>query len=191
MRLSTMRSGPSDGTVARLTHVAEPLPRRPTPLSNQVSKQLSRMPVKNTGPEVRLRQAMHAIGLRFRVGAKLPGSPDVVFTRAKIAVFVDGCFWHACPEHGVLPKNNRAWWSDKLSRNVERDRQKDAELRALGWDVVRVWEHEDPVRAAEAIRMRWRARLARMPHGPVSVQCGNLVQGAVSGGSRGSEAIHG
>lgn len=116
------------------------------------------MPVRDTGPEVRLRSAMHALGLRFRVHAVLPGRPDIVLTRAKIAVFVDGCFWHACPEHGVMPKNNREWWQEKLGRNVERDRQTDAQLRALGWDVVHVWEHEDAVEAASSIRDRWRMR---------------------------------
>lgn len=134
---------------------------------------------------------MHALGLRFRVGVKLPGSPDVVLTRAKIIVFVDGCFWHACPEHGVVPKNNREWWSAKLTRNVERDRQKDAELRALGWVVLHVWEHEDPVRAAEAIQAKWRTRLDCVPRGSVSVPCETLVEGPISGGLRGNEAVHG
>ena len=116
------------------------------------------MPVTDTRPELLLRSAMHSLGLRFRVKAKLPGRPDVVFTRAKIAVFVDGCFWHACPEHGVMPRNNREWWQEKLDRNVERDREKDGELRALGWEVIHVWEHEDPVQAASLVRERWRAR---------------------------------
>lgn len=131
---------------------------RPNPLNEQVSRQLSRMPVKNTRPEVQLRSALHALGLRFRLNGGLPGRPDIVFTRARIAVFVDGCFWHACPEHGVMPKNNREWWQQKLGRNVERDREKDAELAARGWEVIHVWEHEDPVRAASLIRERWRLR---------------------------------
>ena len=130
----------------------------PTPLNEQVSIQLSRMPVTDTRPELLLRSAMHSLGLRFRVAVKLPGRPDVVFTRAKIAVFVDGCFWHACPEHGVMPRNNREWWQQKLNRNVARDREKDAELQALGWEVIHVWEHEDPVQAASLVRERWRAR---------------------------------
>jgi len=131
----------------------------PKPLSERVARQLSRMPVKNTGPEVRLRSALHALGLRFRLGSKLPGRPDVVLTRARIAVFVDGCFWHACPEHGTTPRNNREWWSAKLERNVERDREKDSALRALGWDVVHVWEHENAVEAAARIRARWMSRI--------------------------------
>ncbi len=117
------------------------------------------MPVADTTPELRLRAALHAIGLRFRLRSKLPGRPDVVFTRAKIAVFVDGCFWHACPEHGVTPKNNRDWWTVKLQRNVERDREKDDALVELGWAVVHVWEHEEPLEAAERIRGLWHERL--------------------------------
>ena len=132
--------------------------RTPTPLSQQVSRQLSRMPVKNTGPEVRLRSAMHAVGLRFRIGSKLPGHPDIVLTRARLAVFVDGCFWHACPDHATTPKNNREWWTEKLERTVQRDLEKDAALRALGWDVVHVWEHEDAVEAAARIREIWLTR---------------------------------
>lgn len=117
------------------------------------------MPVADTTPELRLRAALHAIGLRFRLRSKLPGRPDVVFTRAKIAVFVDGCFWHACPEHGVTPKNNRDWWTVKLQRNVERDREKDDALAELGWAAVHVWEHEEPLEAAERIRGLWHERL--------------------------------
>lgn len=77
----------------------------------------------------------------------VPGSPrrtiDVAFTRARVAVFVDGCFWHACPEHATWPVNNRARWERKLESNVRRDRETDAMLAEAGWDVVRIWEHED------------------------------------------------
>ena len=122
------------------------------------------MPVKNTGPEVKLRSAMHALGMRFRIDSKLPGHPDIVLTRARVAVFVDGCFWHACPDHGTTPKNNREWWTKKLERNVQRDREKDAALRDLGWDVVHVWEHEDAVQVAARIREIWLIRTqARQP----------------------------
>lgn len=148
---------------------------RPTPLNERVSKQLSRMPVRDTRPELQLRRAMHALGLRFRTDAKLPGRPDIVLTRVKIAIFVDGCFWHSCPDHGVLPKNNREWWADKLQRTAERDREKDDELRALGWDVVHAWEHDDPANIAEIIRALWCARLASAPSGPLSAPCGSLV----------------
>jgi DNA mismatch endonuclease (patch repair protein) len=133
--------------------------RTPVPLNAHVSAQMQRMPRASTGPEIDLRRALHRCGLRFRVtGVRLPGRPDVVFTRARIAVFVDGCFWHRCPQHGVLPKNNADWWLAKLDRNVERDREKDAALAALGWDIVHVWEHEDMAKAAARIAGRWRER---------------------------------
>jgi DNA mismatch endonuclease (patch repair protein) len=106
-----------------------------------------------------IRRELHRRGLRFRVNyKKLPGRPDIVFTSARIAVFVDGCFWHVCPRHGVLPKNNREWWQKKLERNVTRDREKDEQLGQMGWLVVHVWEHEDPVDAANAIEQFWRSR---------------------------------
>lgn len=130
----------------------------PKPLSERLSRQLARMPVRNTKPELRLRSALHALGLRFRLTSSLPGHPDVVLTRARIAVFVDGCFWHACPIHGVLPRNNREWWAEKLRRNTERDQEKDDALADLGWHVVHVWEHEDAQEAARRIHYLWRQR---------------------------------
>jgi DNA mismatch endonuclease (patch repair protein) len=75
-----------------------------------------------------------------------------------VAVFIDGCFWHACPDHGVLPKNNREWWQNKLSRNVARDREKDVQLDAMGWVAVHIWEHENPIGAADTIERLWRSR---------------------------------
>lgn len=118
---------------------------RPVPLSPTVSAQMSRMPTRGTEPEWRLRRLLHARGLRYKLHRRdLPGRPDIVFARARLVIFVDGCFWHQCPDHGVLPKNNREWWRTKLDGNVARDRSKDKALVALGWRVVRVWEHEDP-----------------------------------------------
>jgi DNA mismatch endonuclease (patch repair protein) len=102
-----------------------------------------------------LRRELHRRGLRYRVDASLPGLPrrraDVLFTRARVAVFVDGCFWHGCPEHKTAPTSNGAWWAAKLARNIERDRETDAHLRSLGWTVLRVWEHEDITHAATDI----------------------------------------
>jgi DNA mismatch endonuclease (patch repair protein) len=69
---------------------------------------------------------------------------DITFSAKRVVVFVDGCFWHGCPEHGTSPRNNGAWWADKLRKNVERDRETDAYLSASGWTVVRIWEHEEP-----------------------------------------------
>lgn len=129
--------------------------RRPTPLDAGVSERMSRMPRRDTGPELALRRALHARGLRFRVHPALPGRPDIVFTRVRLAIFVDGCFWHGCPEHGTMPKNNSDWWRAKLAANAERDRRKDAELAALGWTVMHVWEHEAAPEVADAVHTVW------------------------------------
>lgn len=90
---------------------------------------------------------------------------DVVFGPARVAVYVDGCFWHACSIHGTTPKNNRAWWQEKLSANVARDRLNDERLEAAGWLSLRVWEHEDPDAAASRVE---RAVSSRRPVGSVS-----------------------
>lgn len=108
-----------------------------------------------TRPEVALRSELHRRGLRFRkhmqVVIGLRCKPDIVFPRAKVAVFVDGCFWHQCPEHRTDPRTNSAYWTAKLERNVARDRRNDIELQAAGWRVVRVWEHESPSSAADRV----------------------------------------
>ena len=112
---------------------------------------------KDTKPEVALRSALHRRGLRFRkdypirVEGRRPIRPDVVFTRTRVAVFVDGCFWHGCPDHQVVPRSNPDYWIPKLRRNVERDREADAALGAAGWVVVHIWEHEDVVEAVEMV----------------------------------------
>lgn len=126
----------------------------PTPKNALVSQQMSRMPTSSTKPEVALRKALHARGLRFRLHRRdLPGTPDIVFPAPRLAVFVDGCFWHGCPDHGVTPKNNREWWLTKLAKNAERDARKDAELLELGWTPLHLWEHstvQEMVNAVEA-----------------------------------------
>lgn len=99
-------------------------------------------------PEKALRSALHAMGLRYRVDLLVRAGdvrthPDIVFTKRKVAVFVDGCFWHGCPEHGTTPKSNTSYWGPKLQKNVERDVRVTSALREDGWRVVRVWEHED------------------------------------------------
>lgn len=109
-----------------------------------------------TRPEVALRSELHRRGLRFRkdllvaVGGRKV-RPDVVFTQVRVAVFVDGCFWHGCPEHHVVPRSNRDYWVPKLRRNVERDRATDECLSGAGWLVLRVWEHEDVGSAADLV----------------------------------------
>jgi DNA mismatch endonuclease, patch repair protein len=109
---------------------------------------------RDTKGELELRSLLHRRGLRFRVHALLPGlrrRSDIVFTRARVVVFVDGCFWHGCPEHGTWPKENADWWREKIEANQRRDRDTDARLTAAGWTVIRVWEHEDPTQAADQI----------------------------------------
>lgn len=110
----------------------------------------------DTGPERRLRSALHALGLRFRKDFRVDLEDrrvrvDVAFPRAQVAVFVDGCFWHCCTEHGTRPRSNESYWSEKLRRNVERDRLVDGALAGAEWSVLRVWEHEAPEEAAERI----------------------------------------
>lgn len=123
---------------------------------------MQRMPRGSTKPEVALRRALHRRGLRFRLHRRdLPGTPDIVLPGTRIAVFVDGCFWHGCSEHGTLPKNNRDWWRDKLQKNGERDARKDEALIGLGWLPVHVWEHDDPDLAADALAELRDLRVAR------------------------------
>jgi DNA mismatch endonuclease (patch repair protein) len=107
------------------------------------SEQMARVRSKNTEAEMILRSALWRAGLRFRVTCRyLPGSPDIAFTRWRLAVFVDGCFWHGCPIHYTPPKANSDFWQQKLARNCARDALVNSELEALGWAVLRVWEHE-------------------------------------------------
>lgn len=103
---------------------------------------MSRIRGKDTKPEIVLRKLLWAAGSRYRLKTRLPGRPDIVFPRRKLAIFVDGCFWHGCPKHAVMPKTNRAFWHKKLYRNMERDREVNQQLRKLGWRVVRLWEHQ-------------------------------------------------
>lgn len=118
------------------------------PLSSAVKRQMERQARKDTKPELELRRRLFAAGLRYRVNVPAPGlhrrSIDIAFPRAKVAIFVDGCFWHGCSEHGVSPKNNAAWWSAKIRGNQARDAETVRHMEALGWDAMRVWEHEDP-----------------------------------------------
>ncbi|WP_026422304.1 very short patch repair endonuclease [Actinokineospora inagensis] len=121
-----------------------------------VSARMSRQRSRDTGTEIALRKALHALGLRYRVHQRpvrtVRREADVVFTRVKVAVFVDGCFWHGCPEHATWPKRNADFWRDKIEGNRRRDRDTDVRLGEQGWAVVRVWEHEDPLVAAGRVR---------------------------------------
>ena len=122
------------------------------PLDEKIRDRFRKQRRRDTKPEVALRSALHRKGLRFRVDravlAGMRSRPDIVFGPSKVAVFVDGCFWHRCREHGTTPKNNREWWNQKLDANVARDRRVDAQLSDAGWQVLRFWEHEDPDHAA-------------------------------------------
>lgn len=122
-------------------------------------------------PEVRLRSELHRRGLRFWKNAAVRGDgwvvrPDVVFPRLKIAVFLDGCFWHGCPEHGTTPRVNQTYWLPKLEGNVRRDRSNDRRLQGAQWHVIRIWEHVGTVAAAdeieEAVISRRRSREQRV-----------------------------
>lgn len=129
----------------------------------QTAARMSRQARRDTVPELALRRELHRRGLRYRVDHPLPGMPrrraDLLFTRAKVAVFVDGCFWHSCPIHGTRPTNNEEWWAQKLLRNVERDRETDAALEASGWTVLRFWEHAETRSAADAVVRTVREKL--------------------------------
>lgn len=110
---------------------------------------------RDTKPELAVRRLVHAAGLRYRVDARpLPDvnrRADLLFTRAKVAVFIDGCFWHGCPEHHTIARANAGYWAEKVSRNRERDAETDRLLEAAGWIVVRAWEHQAPAVVAERI----------------------------------------
>ena len=111
------------------------------------SRIMSRIRSKGTGPEMALRRELWRMGLRYRVQYGRERI-DIAFPGRKVAVFVDGCFWHSCPLHGHMPKSNAAYWVPKLGKNVERDRAKDTRLRQDGWAVVHFWEHEVDADAA-------------------------------------------
>ncbi|MBE9937794.1 MULTISPECIES: very short patch repair endonuclease [Cellulosimicrobium] len=123
---------------------------------------------RDTAPEVALRRELHARGMRYRVAYPVPGQRrrtiDVAFTRAKVAVFVDGCFWHGCPEHGMMPRSNGDWWKTKLAANQARDRDTDRLLSELGWTVVRVWEHEPPHVASDRVEAVVSQRSSKRAH---------------------------
>ncbi|MCJ1696094.1 very short patch repair endonuclease [Rathayibacter caricis] len=137
--------------------------RAPRSVSPGVTRSMRANRSRDTKPELALRKILHSRGLRYRVDhAPIHGvrrRADVVFTRLRIAVFVDGCFWHGCPEHATVPKSNADYWVPKLQRNIERDRETDAVLMSQGWSVLRIWEHVPSAEAAdrvaaEAVRRR-------------------------------------
>lgn len=132
------------------------------PLTPAVSARMSKQASKDTAAELAVRRLLHAAGLRYRVEYPVPGMTrrriDVAFTSVKVAVLIDGCFWHGCPEHATQPKSNAEWWRQKLDRNMARDAETTAHLMAAGWEVLRFWEHEAPedvvLRVAAAVTRR-------------------------------------
>lgn len=143
---------------ANLDHVTAGVPVTDAATSGRMARQRTR----DTNPEIALRRILHARGLRYRLNRPLPGLPrrraDLTFASQRVVVFVDGCFWHGCPEHGTWPKRNDVWWAAKLRRNIERDRETDAYLQAAGWGVLRIWEHDAPEGAADRVEALVRSR---------------------------------
>ncbi len=110
--------------------------------SKQRSYCMSQIRSKDTGPEIKLRKSLWSLGLRYRLHYKLPGKPDIVFVSSRIVIFVDGCFWHGCPYHGVQPKTNSKFWNEKIRTTKYRDKRNQKLLEKSGWKVLRFWEHD-------------------------------------------------
>ena len=129
---------------------------RPTKASSEgVRKSMQSNKGRDTKPELALRKAAHALGLRYRVSVRpiteVRRTADLVFSKAKVAVFMDGCFWHGCPQHHTKSATNAEYWAEKLRRNRERDEETDRLLAEAGWRVLRIWEHEEPSEAAHRV----------------------------------------
>ena len=139
--------------------------RAPRSSSASVSRRMQNTPRRDTPFEMLVRTRLHRRGLRFRVDRTIPGvtrsRPDLIFSKERVAVFLDGCFWHSCPQHGTTPHSNRQWWVEKLQSNFKRDRRHDHELTAAGWLALRFWEHEEPATVVDAIERHVRSRRVR------------------------------
>lgn len=134
------------------------MPRRPAPSSPQVSRNMAKVRTRDTGPEMAVRRLLYANGLRYRVNYK-PKSPklgrstiDIAFPGKRLAIFIDGCFWHNCPEHGEIPKANNKWWRNKFAENAARDERVTKILKEGGWNVLRFWSHETPENVCQFIQ---------------------------------------
>jgi DNA mismatch endonuclease (patch repair protein) len=141
----------------------------PIASSLSVAARMSRQASRDTAQELAVRRLLHSWGLRYRVNEQVPGMPrrtiDIVFRGPRVAVFLDGCFWHGCPEHATSPKANAEWWRTKLDKNVSRDLETTEHLAAEDWTVLRFWEHETPeevaIRVREAVRAGKRTHVRR------------------------------
>ncbi|MBO9662238.1 MAG: very short patch repair endonuclease [Dokdonella sp.] len=129
--------------------------KRTVPSGPDVSLRMKKIRQRDTSAELALRSELHARGLRYRIQVPVLSKPrrvaDVAFKRLRVAVFVDGCFWHGCPQHATWPKQNAEFWREKILANQRRDRDTDKRLRAEGWEVVRAWAHESPERVAAKV----------------------------------------
>lgn len=128
----------------------------PLPSSEAVSRAMKGNTKTDTRPEVRLRSELHSRRARFRKNAPIEAGDirvrvDILFTKRRLAVFLDGCFWHGCPQHGNWPRANAEYWTAKIKRNLARDVRVSDALRQAGWTVVRIWEHEPPSEAADRV----------------------------------------
>jgi DNA mismatch endonuclease (patch repair protein) len=153
---------------SRLNPMPAPTRAYPIPKDPGVSAVMRANRKTNTRPERRLRSELHARGLRYRVQFAIATTvgrvrADIAFPRWRLAVFVDGCFWHVCSEHGTAPRSNTWYWGPKLKRNIQRDREVDDALVAGGWQVVRVWEHSTAIEAADEIQRHLDSVRARTP----------------------------
>jgi DNA mismatch endonuclease (patch repair protein) len=135
----------------------------PPPSSDHVRQRMRVTKQRDTPAEVALRKELHRRGFRYTIDAVLLDGlrrrGDIVFRRARVAVFVDGCFWHGCPRHGTWPKAHAAWWRQKILENRRRDLDTDRRLRRSGWCVLRLWSHDPPARAADRIAAIVRQRV--------------------------------
>lgn len=139
---------------------------RPAASSPAARKRMQGTAQRGNRSERRLRSALHIKGIRFRNHYRIAVLPrrsiDIALVGVKIAIFIDGCFWHGCPRHGTMPKSNRAWWKTKINTNQLRDRDTNIELRKAGWKVMRIWEHQ-PVEVVVLRIIRMRSAVLRLP----------------------------
>ena len=136
--------------------------KNPKPSSQAARNRMVAQRQRDTAAELKVRSLVHKLGLRYRVDYPVLDKPrrraDMAFISAKVAVFIDGCFWHGCPKHGTQSKANPKFWKDKIETNKRRDMDTNQRLKKLGWKVIRAWEHEDPSKVASKIKKSVRAQ---------------------------------